>query len=367
MAWPLLVGPAVYDTEPPSSRNFEPVTVRARTGSSESSDRVPAPAIVRLQAAFEHALAVRRGGPALEHPYSDEDMIRAFATLQERTPLIRFGYVAANFAILSVAMQEHELEVLDLGIGHGAQWDAFFEIFHARGGALRHMRLLGVDVPGAARAAAAIGDRLREKAARAGVRLTFVSQLAHAERIERFDLTREAPLVVNASFAMHHVPSGDAVTNGEWSRDALLARLRALSPRLLALVEPDAEHDCLPFPRRVNEAMRHYGIVFDALEATLGDDERTRRIIEQRFFGREIVDVVACEGAARVERHERAASWRRRLTRLGYRAFDLRAGQRAVVEDARVEGEFSTVIDGRGISLCFRGGPLVHASAWASA
>jgi len=63
--------------------------------------------------------------------------------------------------------------------------------------------------------------------------------------------------------------------------------------------------------------MPHYGLVFEIL-GELGVATDPRRIIEQSFFGREIMNIVGGEGPARQERHERLTSWQRRLTRLGF-------------------------------------------------
>uniref|UniRef100_A0A0E0JSE3 Uncharacterized protein n=1 Tax=Oryza punctata TaxID=4537 RepID=A0A0E0JSE3_ORYPU len=75
--------------------------------------------------------------------------------------------------------------------------------------------------------------------------------------------------------------------------------------------------------RRAQQALlpRPYAALFDP--ALPRYDARQARI-EQFHFGAEIHNVVGCERAARVERHERADQWRRRMSRAGFQSVPIK-------------------------------------------
>ena len=135
----------------------------------------------------------------------------------------------------------------------------------------------------------------------------------------------------------------------------------------MTLVEPDSEHNALPLFQRLPEAFRHYLIVFEALDTLPASSLRVRRILENAFFGREIINIVSAEGQARVERHERSEAWRRRLSRVGFRLMPItksaiRQGRQAL----NLSAPF-TLRSNRGmVHLDFEGGSILATSAWAA-
>jgi len=93
-------------------------------------------------------LAARRShaGDRYASAASPHDIIDAFNVLVERTPFMRFGYEAANGAILRATEGARNLHVIDVGIGTGAQWYGLLAAFAARDDRPR-LRLTGIDVP----------------------------------------------------------------------------------------------------------------------------------------------------------------------------------------------------------------------------
>ncbi|MDQ5852633.1 MAG: GRAS family protein, partial [Chloroflexota bacterium] len=107
-----------------------------------------------------------------------------------------------------------------------------------------------------------------------------------------------------------------------------------------------------------------YLTVFDALEAQLPVDQPERTIIERSFFGREILNVIAGEGAQRVERHERHESWQRRLERLRFAPVELGHLAQHITDTLDLAPPFDLLLDRGVMSLAWKGVPLVAASAW---
>ncbi len=70
---------------------------------------------------------------------------------------------------------------------------------------------------------------------------------------------------------------------------------------------------------RFQWAMDHYSTLFEAFDATLPAKHPDRIIIEQQeVHGREILNIVGCEGLERVERAELYSSWQAQSLRVGF-------------------------------------------------
>ena len=330
----------------------------------------------RLLAVFTRALGEAcssAGASALGNLYMDEvdagSMIRAYQVMVAHTPFIRFAYAAANHTLLAHGQRLEAMRVIDIGMGAGSQWLDFF----ARATALpAQFQLTGIDVPDdSARGDEALQAAGARVCGAARARQREIGFTAIPARIESLAVDRlrsdEAPLFLNALLALHHTPSGDAVDAPLHGRKALLRRLRSLQPAGMVIVEPDAEHDSLAFVPRVDEALRHYATVFAALDALLPRDLAERRTIETRFFGREVLNIVAGEGAARVERHQRREGWARSLHAAGFVAQPLPVTAQALADELALPAAFSITDDAGMRVLRFAGSPLLAASAWGCA
>jgi hypothetical protein len=178
-------------------------------------------------------------------------------------------------------------------------------------------------------AAAAAGGRLR--------------QLAAAPAGDGDGDGDGAPVAVNLGLYLHRVADEGVSTSNP--RDALLRAVRAeLRPRLVTLVERSVNANTAPFYARFAGALAYYGAMFEALdekrvrrrttkgkgkgqeEGGEGGEEEEEEAMgmarveaERHCLGREMVDVVAREGAARSARYEPAGKWRARLAMAGFR------------------------------------------------
>jgi len=73
------------------------------------------------------------------------------------------------------------------------------------------------------------------------------------------------------------------------------------------------------FMSRFQGALSHFSTMFDAMECTFPLEHPDRQIIDHEIVGREILNVVACEGMERVERTETYRQWQARTMRAGFR------------------------------------------------
>jgi hypothetical protein len=306
----------------------------------------------RLAALFAQALDARMGlherddgNLYLADVDGGASMIDAFGVLAERTPLIAFGYAGANAAMSDAFGSASEIDIIDIGIGLGCQWRALLRDLGRRSPRPPYLRLTGIDLPAPGpdpmRMLRDVGRDLCRAARAAGVPFSY---RPIAKPVERVDFPRappdSRPLAVNAAFSLHHLSDGVSASGLAATRDGVLRRLHGLLPSILTLVEPDADHNDLPFVERVLEAYRHYSIVFDIFEDLLPRASHARAVLERAFFGREVRNIVASEGDDRVERHERLESWRRRLMQDGFSPLALDAHAAGLRESLRLRVPF---------------------------
>ncbi|MBD1396995.1 histidinol-phosphate transaminase [Pontibacter sp. JH31] len=353
-----------HDTADASEKINELIT--AASGLHNAADRVAL--------AFARALAARNqqttlhAGNLYNSTYGVMDMISAFNVLVNATPLVSFGHRFANQIILSAIAGANKVYLLDLGIGSGLQWFHLLEQLAKLPGGSPSLHLTGIDIPDSAEEPARrlqeTGIRLEEHARRLGIPFSYEGI---ASRLEDFDLStlRIAPeqaLVINSALTLHHIP--DQLVAQPDERDKVLRQIRALKPLVFTLTEPDSEHNKLDYLPRLRESLRHYHTVFDVLDTLLPQDMPERQIIEQEFFGREIINVVASEGADRVERHERSDAWQRRLVRNGFGPIAHPDLAQDLTDELRLHPDFSLVQNGAGYTLHWKGTSIIASTAW---
>lgn len=150
-----------------------------------------------------------------------------------------------------------------------------------------------------------------------------------------------------------------------------LAMVKSMSPKVVLLVEQEADHNLNRLVDRFLGCLHYYSAIFDSLDATFGAssssyDHQERLVLEEKF-GREIENIVACEGLERVERHERYDKWMARLGRAGFRPirmwFDPTEDAKKMIEVCGSEG-YKVVNNEASFVLCWHERPLYAVSAW---
>ena len=307
--------------------------------------------------------------------YNDETnpiaMIKAYDVLAKHTPFIRFAYNAVNLAILAKACNTNRLHIIDIGIGLGNQWSALFALLQGTSFYPKKIHITGIDIPGTESTLNDVRDKLVSEAKDVGIEFSFTPIVAKAEQMAFKEIDRSSGefLVINAALALHHTPSGDAIKNDQFSRAALLLQLRQLEPQLLTMVEPDSNHNLTSFEDRCYEAFQHYMHIFNAFEYLFPRHLKERAILENDFFGREIINIVTADGPDRVERHERKEVWAKQMQEAGFAHIDNifeRTG-RTLRNIVPTSPPFQIFQSNQALCLGYNNSPLLAASCWRSA
>ncbi|CAN7025602.1 unnamed protein product [Brassica rapa subsp. trilocularis] len=247
--------------------------------------------------------------------------------LYEVCPYFKFGYMSANGAIAEAMKEDNRVHIIDFQISQGSQWVTLIQAFAARPGGPPRIRITGIDDTTSAYARGGglsiVGNRLAKLAKQFNVPFEFNSVSVSASEVKLKDLgvrPGEA-LAVNFAFVLHHMP--DESVSTENHRDRLLRMVKSLSPKVVTLVEQESNTNTAAFFPRFKETMDYYDAMFESIDVTLPRNHKQRINVEQHCLARDVVNIIACEGADRVERHELLGKWRSRFEMAGFTSYPL--------------------------------------------
>lgn len=242
--------------------------------------------------------------------------------LFEICPYFKFGHMSGNGAIAEAMKDESKVHIIDFQISQGVQWITLIQALAARPGGPPQIRITGIDDSTSAYARGGgpsiVGQRLSRFAESCKVPFEFhAATISGCEvQLEDLELRPGEALAVNFAFILHHMPDESVDTQNH--RDRLLRLIKSLSPKVVTLVEQESNTNTAPFLPRFIEAMNYYLAVFESIDVTLPRDHKERINAEQHCLAREIVNIIACEGAERVERHELLGKWKSRFLMAGF-------------------------------------------------
>lgn len=293
-------------------------------------------------------------------------------TLYEASPCFKLGFMAANLAILDAVSDQRfcKLHVVDFDIGEGGQYLHLLYALAARKAETPTALKITTfsEIGGGDQQIRAVEDALQKQAQTAGVCLSINVISCSINELSRENLAVESDeaLIVNFAFKLYKLPDESVTT--ENLRDELLRRVKALSPKVVTVVEQELNGNTAPFVARVNEASGYYGALFDSLDATVPRENMVRVRIEEGL-GRKMANSVACEGRDRVERCEVLGKWRARLSMAGFNAMPMNQHvadslRSKLNSGTRGNPGFTISEQAGGIGFGWMGRTLAVASAW---
>lgn len=332
--------------------------------------------IKRLAAYMAEGLIARHGssGPSIYKSLKcmeplGPNLLSPMEVMCEVCPYFKFGCLAANGAIADAIKGEQKVHILDFQIAHGTQWISLIQALSNRPGGPPHVRITGVDdrdTKCPAGGLKGVQQKLTKLAETLGVPFELhilPVQMSELQAVMIEQRPGEA-LAVNFALQLHHMPDESVSTTNP--RDRLLRMVKGMNPKVLTLVEQEANTNTAPFFPRFLEALDYYSAVFESIDVALPRDSKDRITMEQQCLARDIVNIIACEGSDRVERHELIGKWRSRLTMAGFKPHPLSAFVNSTIKtllelyskNYRLEEEDGALV------LGWLNRPLVVASAW---
>lgn len=281
-------------------------------------------------------------------------------SLVELTPYYRYGYVAANGALLEAFEGMERIHILDFSTTHCIQWPTFIDALADRGDSPPHVRLTVSSAtpprpPRLQPTYEELGHRLTAFARRKGVPFEFhiLPQALESLQASDFGLREGEALGVNCALRLHyladetaagptnhsethhhhhhHEQSRRSSTSGSYRgdfaansssacpRDKFLQLMLSLNPAILTLYEEDCSTTSPDLVRRLKHSYGYEWIPFDIL-ATYPCHLSAMRLEQEQEVGKKIENIVTCEGVHRIERLESKSQWSKRMRRLKFRA-----------------------------------------------
>lgn len=352
--------------------DFEKLIERARGAVSISGEPIQ-----RLGAYMVEGLVARKEASGTNiyralrcrEPESD-DLLSYMHILYEICPYLKFGYMAANGAIADACRNEDRIHIIDFQIAQGTQWVTLLQALAARPSGAPHVRITGIDDPVSKYARGdgleAVGRRLKAISEKFNIPVEFHGVPVFAPDVTRdmLDVRHGEALAVNFPLQLHHTPDESVDVNNP--RDGLLRIVKSLSPKVTTLVEQESNTNTTPFLNRFIETLDYYLAMFESIDVTLPRNSKERINVEQHCLARDIVNVIACEGKERVERHELFGKWKSRFMMAGFRPYPLSSYVNSVIRSLlRCYSEHYKLEEKDGAMLLgWKDRNLVSASAW---
>ncbi|XP_044973699.1 scarecrow-like protein 9 [Hordeum vulgare subsp. vulgare] len=260
----------------------------------------------------------------MERQTSTTDWFDAYSLFLASCPFDRTSYYFANQAILDISQRKPRVHIVDFGIGFGFQWPLMIQKFALQEEGAPKLRITGIDVPQP-------GFRPCEMIEETGKRLAdyanmfkvpFQYQGIAASRwetikIEDLNIDEGEVLIINCMFRMKNLGHETEAINS--TRDKVLKTMRRMNPKIFISGTVNGLRSSPFFIQRFKEVMIHYSSMFDMLDANVVPrDNKARKTIERMIFGRDALNIIACEGAERTERPESYRQWHTRCLKAGF-------------------------------------------------
>lgn len=284
----------------------------------------------RLAHCFANGLEARLDGTGTQiytalasKRISASDMLKAYQVYVSACPFQKLAIIFANHMILRVAEKAAMLHVIDFGILYGFQWPALIHCLSRRAGGPPKLRFTGIELPlPGFRPTASVQDtgrRLAKYCERFGVPFEFnaIAQKWETIQIEDLRIKRGETLAVNCIFRFKNLLDETVVVHSP--RNAVLNLIRKTNPDIFVHGIVNGSYNAPFFVTRFREALLHFSALFDMLDSNIAREDPMRLRYEKEFFGREAMNVIACEGSERVERPLTYKQWQVRNTRAGFR------------------------------------------------
>ncbi|CAN6972096.1 unnamed protein product [Brassica rapa subsp. trilocularis] len=298
----------------------------------------------------------------IDHSLSDTLQMHFYETC----PYLKFAHFTANQAILEAFEGKKRVHVIDFSMNQGLQWPALMQALALREGGPPVFRLTGIGPP-----AADNSDHLHE----VGCKLAQLAEAIHVE-FEYRGFVANSLADLDASMLELRPSEIEAVAvNSVFELHKLLGRtggiekvlgvVKQIKPVIFTVVEQESSHNGPVFLDRFTESLHYYSTLFDSLEGVPSSQDK---VMSEVYLGKQICNLVACEGPDRVERHETLSQWANRFGSSGFAPAHL--GSNAFKQASMLlalfnGGEGYRVEENNGcLMLGWHTRPLITTSAW---
>ncbi|KAH7843891.1 hypothetical protein Vadar_021888 [Vaccinium darrowii] len=282
----------------------------------------------RLAHCFANGLEARLAGTGsqiykafVSKRTSAADYLKAYHLYIASSPFSKTSNFISNKTIKVKGEKAMRIHIIDFGILYGFQWPSFIQSMANREGGPPKIRITGIEFPQPGfRPAAGVeetGRRLMDYAQSFKVPFEYnaIAKKWDSIKLDDLKIDKDEFLVVNCLYRAKNLH--DETVLVESSRTIVLNLIRQISPDYFIHGIVNGAYSAPFFVTRFREAMFHFTALFDVLETNVPREHPERILIEREIFGKEAMNVIACEGWERVERPETYKQWQLRILRAG--------------------------------------------------
>ncbi|XVE79567.1 hypothetical protein DITRI_Ditri14bG0069000 [Diplodiscus trichospermus] len=300
------------------------------------------------------------------------DMLNAYKVYLCVCPFKKLPIIFANKMICRMAEKASVLHIVDFGILYGFQWPILIQHLSKRPGGPPKLRITGIEIPQCGfrptEGIEAIGSRLANYCDRFNVPFEYnaiAAQNWETIQIEDIKVNSNEMVAVNSLFRFENLL--DETVEVDCPRNVVLKLIRKMNPDIFVHSIVNGSNNSPFFVTRFREALFHHSAVFDVFENTLPREEPSRLMFEREFYGREAMNVVACEGWERVQRPETYNQWQIRMIRAGFKPLPLDKELMKTIRDKFYRKDFAIDEDNNWMLQGWKGGILYASSCWVPA
>ncbi|WMV51992.1 hypothetical protein MTR67_045377 [Solanum verrucosum] len=261
----------------------------------------------------------------VESSYSTNQLLHL--SFYESCPLLKFAHFTANQSILNACADSKRVHVIDFSLNQGSQWPTFLQALTLCPGGQPVFWLTGIgghsQPDDTTDALQEVGGKPAQLAESMGVEFEFRGLVVHTLADLDSPMLNIRPrnvesVAVNSVFKLHHIFSIPGAI------EKVLDLIKQIDPKNVTISKHEVNHNESVFMNMIKEAWHYYSTMFDLLENSEGTKPSTIDLeIAAQHLGREIYNLVACEGTKRVVRHETFGQWRVRFNSAGFNLVSL--------------------------------------------
>ncbi|XP_066390779.1 scarecrow-like protein 34 [Miscanthus floridulus] len=301
------------------------------------------------------------------------DFLKAYRLYVAACCFMKVNFIFSHMTVSDAVAGRSKLHIVEYGVQHGFHYPGLFHLLARREGGPPEVRVTAIAVPQPgfrpAHQIEEAGHRLSNIAREMGVPFKFRGIAAKWEAVRAKDLNIDPDevLVVNSECYIGNLMDESILVDSPSPRDTVLNNIREMRPNVFIHTIVNGTYGAPFFLTRFREALFFFSAQFDMIDATIPRDNAERLLIERNIFGSFALNVIACEGADRVERPETYKQWQVRNHRAGLRQLPLNP---EVVKAARdkvknyYHRDFLVDEDNRWLLLGWKGRVLYAMSTW---
>ncbi|AES65006.1 DELLA protein RGL2 [Medicago truncatula] len=260
---------------------------------------------------------MKKMGPLFDPQEVTKDLNPALVAFFQDLPFCKISMFTCVQTLIENVTNAKKIHVIDLEIRKGLQWTILMQALQSRNKCPVELLKITAIVTGNIETLKNIvedtGKRLKDFARYLNIPFLFdtiiVSDLLHL-REDLFKIDSEETVAVYSQFALQSkIQQSDQL-------ETIMRVVRTINPKVMVVAEIEANHNSKSFVNRFIEALFYFSAFFDCFEDCMKDDEN-RMILESKYFGHGIRNMVAEEGAERKSRNVKIDVWRAFFARFG--------------------------------------------------